>query len=71
MMARMIAGQIECTSLTQTSSEKNQKNIEELDKQKALDLIRNTKIYQYFLREQKDEDGNVIEVSKKSSNSEQ
>lgn len=65
MIARMIAGQIECTSLTQTSSEKIKKNIEELDKQKALDLIRNTKIYQYFLREQKDEDGNIIDVSKK------
>ena len=65
MIARMIAGQIECTSLTQTSTEKIKKDIEELDKQKALDLIRNTKIYQYFLREQKDEDGNVIEVSKK------
>lgn len=65
MIARMIAGQIECTSLTQTSSEKIKKNIEELDKQKALDLICNTKIYQYFLREQKDEDGNIIDVSKK------
>lgn len=65
MIARMIAGQIECTSLTQTSTEKIKKDIEELDKQKALDLICNTKIYQYFLREQKDEDGNIIDVSKK------
>ncbi len=65
LMARMVAGQIECSSLTQTSSERIKKMIEILDKQKALDLICNTQIYQYFLREQTDEDGNEIDISKK------
>lgn len=65
IVAKTIAAAIECTTLTQTSSEKIKKDIEELDSDEALSLIKNTKIYSYFLRDQVDEDGNKIEVSKK------
>mgnify|MGYP005759688339 FL=1 len=65
IVAKTIAAAIECTTLTQTSSEKIKKDIEELDSDEALSLIKNTKIYSYFLRDQVDEDGSKIEVSKK------
>lgn len=47
-----ITGNIQCVSLTQTSLEKNKKNFEKLDN--ALDIINNTDIYKYHLKNQND-----------------
>ena len=47
-------GEVKCVYLTQTSKEENKKNFEKLEN--ALEIIKNTDIYKYHFKDQKDDE---------------